>query len=157
MSLRTKLHPMGGDLKEKFIRPNLTSNGTLGGNSFAVAATPNLSSNPAYYAVDSNANTHWVGSGTTILYIFYNPTALNVTEIILTCTSATHSPASVVVTGSNNNSSYTNISSSVSGTGTATITITLSNAAYYKYYRLRLTRASNYIYITNMDITATLA
>lgn len=155
MSLRTKLHPMGGSLR--FIRPSLTSNGTLGGNSFAVTATPNFSSNPAYYAVDSSANTFWTGgSGTTISYVFYNPTALNVTEIILTCTNATHSPASVVVKGSNNNSSYTDISSSVSGTGTATITITLSNVAYYKYYRLRLTRASNYIYITNMDITATL-
>ena len=155
MSLRTKLHPMGGSLR--FIRPNLTSNGTLGGNSFAVTATPNFSSTPAYYAVDSSAKTFWSGgSGTTIFYIFYNPTALNVTEIILTCTNATYSPASVTVMGSNNNSSYTNITSSASGTGTTTVTVTLSNTAYYKYYRLRLTRASNYIYITNMDITATL-
>lgn len=156
MSLRTKLHPMGGDSSEKvFIRPNLTSNGTLGGNSFAVSASYAMSNYPAYYAVDSNASSFWGTSASTNTFIFYNPTALNVTKIVLKCGNG-YSIASVTVAGSNNNSSYTNITSSASGTGTTTVTVTLSNTAYYKYYRLQLARSSSQIRVYDIAITATL-
>ena len=64
-------------------RPNLTANGTLGADAFAVSANGQYSSTYAIFkAVDGNNSTGWeVSSPTTAYYIFYNPVALKLSSI----------------------------------------------------------------------------
>ena len=134
-------------------RPNLTADGTLGGNSFAVYS-PTRNSNP-YRAVDDSASTYWgyYDSGNQT-YIFYNPDALKVTEIVYAYKSSSYRASAVVIQGSNDNSKWVDITSTYSGSGT-TYTSTLTNDKYYKYYKLTFAPYSSYIQVKDMAITAT--
>ena len=114
MSLRTKLHPLGGGSNEKiFIRPNLTSDGTLGGNSFAVSAQSVNRSYPAWQAVDNSTTTECRSATSgTFYYLFYNPKALKVTKLYINYASTLNT---VQIAASNNTSSYTQITSTFNG------------------------------------------
>ena len=120
-------------------RPNLTANGTLGGNSFAV--TSSLNSSDEYKAVDGSTSTYFSFPRFTT-FTFYNPTPLKVTQLIARYPSSYYGKITDVV-GSNTNSGWNTISFSRSGTTTETIT--LSNSTYYKYYRITLDRGSSSI------------
>ena len=137
-------------------RPNLTADGTLGGNSFAVYS-PTRYSNP-YKAVDNSASTYWgywAASGNQT-YIFYNPDALKVSKLAYTYSSTNYRATSVSIEGSNDNSNWADITSTYSGSN-ATYTSTLTNDKYYKYYKLTFTPYSSYdnIEVSDMAITAT--
>lgn len=153
------LYAGGGE--QVFVRPNLTANGTVGGNAFAVSGTTSSSSRPLYYAVDNSSSTYWMlylsSSSAVGYFIFYNPKALKVTELVLNCGSANYIPntSSLVVQGSNDNSSWTTINKTVS-VNSAVVTINLANTTFYNYYRLTLRRLnSTYVYIADLGITAT--
>lgn len=67
-----------------WVQPVLTSNGTMGGDSFACVAGSEIDlgfgegPNYAYYAFDNNANTSWWGKGS---ISWYNPVPLNILKI----------------------------------------------------------------------------
>ena len=67
-------------------RPNLSENGTMGGDSFAVKASSEQTAygRSAYCAVDGNSSTGWAASSASCWIEFYNPNPLNVTNIFFT-------------------------------------------------------------------------
>lgn len=139
-----------------WIRPNLTSNGTLGGNSFAVAADGAGAS--AYYAVDGNSTTYAQvpRSG---FFTFYNPTPLKVTRLDFTFLSADTSfkqGNTNFVQGSNNNSSWSIIPISTYPVGQTSSTYAIfNNNSYYKYYRiLAYSNSPSGLYLKELGITA---
>lgn len=152
-----------------FSRPNLTSNGTLGGSSFAVYASDYYSKCYPYCAVDGvnitsykNGN-QWITQGGES-FIFYNPNALRVTSLTINGGyGGTYSYRAYTGTvyGSNNNSNYSSVGSwSVAKTTAATKVITVSlssNTNYYKYYKLTPTAFINSTNwgISELYITAT--
>ena len=140
-------------------RPNLTTDGTLGGSSFAVkdVEAGTSTSSYAWRAVDKSTATYWRGdypSSGGKTYIFYNPDALRVTEIVYNYYSYTYSASAIVIQGSNDNSNWEDITSTYSGSD-VTSTSTLTNDRYYKYYKLTFTSRSNKVRVSNMAITAT--
>ena len=134
-------------------RPNLTANGTLGGDSFAVSAT-RYSTRYAYYAVDSSTSTYWRPSSTgTVEYTLYNPNLLKITQMVFTYTGTSYRASTVTVQGSNDNTNWETVTSSYSGTTTGTLDMS-SNTKGYKYYKLSLVTYSSAIRMSNMEITA---
>lgn len=144
-----------------WVRPNLTANGTLGGDSFAVAGT-NFSSNYPWKAVDSDATgTAWNSSedGQFAYYTFYNPEKIRVTELSYnsertTPGIGTSTVTNIAIQGSNDNMHWENIESTLNKDGSYILSSTLNNNKYYKYYKLIFTKNYN-VYIYNLGITAT--
>ena len=135
-----------------WVRPNLTANGTLGGNAFAVMSSINRGDE--YKAVDGSSSTYAILTRYSY-FTFYNPTPLKVTQLVALYTSSSYYGRVTDVLVSNNNSTWTAIS--VSRSGSTTETITLSNSTYYKYYQISFNRGSSsvsQIRLAELQITA---
>lgn len=120
----------------------LSSNGTLGGGSFAVSANDD-GSHYAYYAFDQNSDTYWRYGASSGSFTFYNPEAIIVNQILY---SPYYSyPTAGEIRGSNNGSDWTTITSFTNDVN-STFTIDLSsNNTAYKYYQI-------YISSVNRDV-----
>ena len=159
-----------------FVRPNLTADGTMGGDSFAVSANGyNTSSNYyAYLAFDGNNNTFWeypYAPTATNYIIFYNPVELNVTELDIIVYGWTNSIGTyndnINIYGSNDNATWTQLASNVPSGSYGiyqykNVNVDLSsNTNSYKYYKIENTASSYSQYfgygwaIANVGITAT--
>lgn len=149
-------------------QPVLTSNGTLGGNSFAVEATDAHSSYPVYNAFDGNISTHWLtnsdaSSQFPVSLVFYNPISLNVTNLKITNRGGGNTyPTNGAIYGSNTNSNYELVSTftnSVGGINSSWDIHLSSNSKYYRYYKIEFTGGSftsSYNFgFANLEITAT--
>ena len=148
-------------------QPVLTSNGTLGGNSFAVAASTEYDvSAAAYKAFDGYTSgeghyyrSRYVDIGATHTFTFFNPTALKVSNIsYLNYGQTIVIPVSGTVYGSNNGSSWTTITTYTNSVYTAgqSWNINLSgNTNYYKYYKVDFTNGNSTGYIICMELTVT--
>lgn len=128
-----------------FVRPDLTANGTMGGNAFAVSSDPvPTATYAAYRAVDSSSTTRWrVNAHPTNYYYFYNPNPLCVDSLTFTwySTSASYQAGAITVYGSNDNSTWIQLSYTpkpASADNPATRTITVNSQAFYKYYKLAM-------------------
>ena len=145
-------------IESTFVRPDLTADGTLGGNSFAVKdiGAGTSTSTYAWRAVDNSNTTFWNGNtpAGNKTYVFYNPDVLKVSELTYTYSSTSYIATAVSIEGSNDNSTWEDITSTYSGSST-TYTSTLTNSKYYKYYRLTFTPYSTYVRIYNLAITGT--
>ena len=154
MTIHSKELLYKGDKEVDFVRPDLTSNTTWGGNNFGVKA--NVNTTRAYRAVDGNISTYWeTNNYTTPIYRFYNPKPIKITSLQIACASTVYVPASVTIKGNNNDySTYEDLG----GTKTllsGTYTIDLStNTKYYKYYALELTLKSASVRIAELVIKA---
>jgi hypothetical protein len=137
---------------QTFTRPNLTSNGTLGGSNFAVTAS---SVTDAYKAVDSSTSTAWSSANYSSdnWYVFYNPHKLSLNSITLTWSSSTYRAIEIVLYGSNDNNNWDQIGS-YSTSNSSSYTLNAGGTGFYKYYKLVLTRSSYYIGIKNIVIDA---
>ena len=143
-----------------FIRPNLTSNGTLGGDSFAVSGTGTVGSNQPYTAMDADTSTNkywWVslGSGNFAEFIFYNPKPLKVQSLVISyqSNSTTWQASTIIVQGSNNNEKWIDLSTSAYVSGISR-TVTVNSEKFYKYHRLLLKQYSVYLGITDIKVNA---
>ena len=139
-------------------RPNLTANGTLGGDSFAVAASSEYSSTyAAYNAVRTTSGTSYswrTSSITECTYTMYNPDNLKVSSITIVYTGATYVPSTLTVDGSDDGESWVSLPSTYSLSST-TGTLTITTPSPYKYYRLNFTRSSaGYIRVYRITPTA---
>ena len=135
-------------------RPNLTDNGTLGGNSFAVDASEESYS--AYRAVDGSSDRAWYGIGMLENdrfplniefqdYTFYNPSALRVSKLALSWNSWNSNPANYIgynIYASNDNTNWININSQLEIGGSIAI-VTLTNSDFYKYYKIGFYRSAD--------------
>lgn len=157
---------IGKTNSKPWTQPVLTANGTLGGSSFAVAASAERNSHYAWYAVDgvTTGATGWFSqeiSGAGVWYEFYNPIPLNVTNLsFLNYNAANYVTTSGKVQISDDGATWTDIKSYTNSTlaANALWSIDLSdNTAFSKYYRIY--SDSNYgtagWIIREMTITAT--
>lgn len=153
-------------------QPTLNNNGTMGGNSFACETNTKRggSQYQAYGAFNPSSSVAWVGSAATAEALpahpqwltFYNPTPLKVTQLTITNISDWWC-VDYTITASNDNSTWTTLTSGTNTNYTSggTWTISLSsNSNFYKYYRFTCTRAtgrtgSASVGIRYMAITAT--
>ena len=139
-------------------RPNLTAKEPLGGDSFAVAASSETSTSyPAWYAVRATSGTSYQwrsASITTCTYTLYNPNQIKASTITINFTGTSYMPTTLTVDGSDDNSTWTSISSNYSASSTKG-TLTMTPTTGYKYYRLNFTRsAAGNIRVYVINVTA---
>ena len=137
-----------------FTRPNLTANGTMGGNSFAVSCDSAVSGYSPYTAVNGNTDYLWMVNNTNSIckYTFYNPIPLKVSQIVNYYTSTTYSAVNFIIEGSNDNQNWTEIIT-CRVNSSLTQTIPVNSTRYYKYHRI--TYKNSTIRLKDLGITAT--
>ena len=143
-------------------QPTLTSNGTLGGNRFAVSASNNYdaSTYPIYKSFDNDDSTIWYCSSAPVDVIMYNPQPLKITKIQCKnrVDAANYTFTAGTVYGSNDGSSWTQLTTFTNNVTTAggTYDISLSsNTNFYIYYKVTFSTASTTGVGANFTITAT--
>ena len=148
--------PIGGSspTEREFVRPNLTSNGTLGGSSFAVMASSEMTGLQAYKAVDSSTASYWSpASGDNLpSYTIFNPNPIKITKLDIRFSLIGRATLNSVY-ASDDNMNYTQID--FSSSGTSPIDVTLFHYNFYKYYKFVFNRrnSSAVIYVTNIAFT----
>ena len=137
-------------------RPNLTANGTIGGNSFAVSAERAYSDSEAWKAMDNNTSTYWasVEYVDPAYYTFYDPNGIKVSELTFKYYSSADRATDVSIQGSKDGTNWINIESVYSGSSD-TYTLTSTNNKYYRYYKLTLKPLAWSTWLSELSITAT--
>lgn len=140
-----------GGLETAFLQPTLTSNGTIGGSSFAVLASSENSANEvAYKMCDGSSSTWWSATyyDTSNEYIIiYNPIPIKISSMTL----SNNGIGAWTLYGSNDNSNWTTLSSGTnSDINLCTVSIAEENRRFYKYYKLFFTSP----YIRNVSYFA---
>lgn len=139
-----------------FTRPNLSANGTMGGDSFAVSDKGMTSTSySACKAFDSSTSTYTWASGTSEI-TFYNPQMLKVSSLVITYSqnSTTYQANTIKVQGSKDNDTWVDLAEIGYESGISR-TINLNSSNGYKYYKLTFTVKSVYVRITDIAITGT--
>lgn len=153
-----------GGIETLFVRPNLNSDGTLGGSSFAVWVSSTQSAQYGYMAVDGNTSNRWYSNfNNTGTLIFYNPVPLKVSRLIIYNHGgggySAYAPGSGTIYGSNDNVNWSPLlvwNNSTYGYS-FNLDIPINAQAYYKYYKLDITTTvgGNIVIIEELGITAT--
>lgn len=140
-----------------FVRPNLTSNGTLGGDSFAATDESMLGTSYSAYRALNGVTSDYTWTSSDISSItFYNPKVLKVSKLIVTYSqdSTTYQARKIVVQGSNDNENWTNLAEIGYASGISR-EIEVNSKKAYKYHKLIFTTYSIYIRVTDINITGT--
>lgn len=145
----------GQIVSKHWAQPILDSNGTLGGEFFAVYSDHEENSESAIYkAFDGNESTVWKSgsSSTPVNIIFYNPTPINVSNIhIKFINGEVYSSGDIY--GSNDNNDYSLVGSFSNNSQDEIDVATNGN---YKYFKIELTALySGWGHIAEITITAT--
>jgi hypothetical protein len=141
-------------------RPDLTADGTIGGNSFAVNAK-RYNSQYAYYAVDSDPSTYWrvdsdtVGNSSVTInggmfsYTMYNPNRFKVNGFVISTSTLM---TEFAIKCSNDGVNWkTEKFSYVKNTD---YEITILNPKPYKYYEIRFGTSSSSLEVTDIGVNA---
>lgn len=153
--------------EQPWTQPVLNANGTIGGDSFACAASNEY--NPAWRAFDNETSNDWENNnGDMPCWLeWYNPNALKVTQIVIVTGIKPSQFFSEIygclknykIQASSDNSNWADIytGSNSSYSAKKSLTINISNNNFYKYWRIYVTSVSNgnYASIWNVAITAT--
>ena len=153
-------------IETPFNQPVLTSDGTLGGSSFAVSTTGGVysSGHELYRGFDNNTATSYIATaGAKPIITMYNPIPLNITKFQVT--NRTEGTANVEIKQykinvSNDGLTYTNIYSgtnSISAMGGIWNIDLSANNGYFKYYQIEVLSIGsvNYCEFAEIQITAT--
>lgn len=154
-----------GTQEATFTTPKKSSNGTLGGNSFAVAASSVYQTLEPYKMFDkdySNASSVWRTSGSTGWVKIYNPDPIKITQLRITNHNngaSGQTPTKGNVYGSNDNSNWTLVTTWTNSVTTNSGKWYISmadNSNFYNYYKWEITDCSgSTIIVCEIDITAT--
>ena len=142
-----------------FTRPNLTSNGVLGGNDFAVVGTNSAGSQP-YQSMDGTSSYWWASAPSsandTDIFTFYNPKPIKLASLNITywSSSTTYVASKITVDGSNDNSTWESLTS-VGYVSGQTRNIEVNSKKFYKYHRILFVEYSVYLRITDIGIVGT--
>lgn len=139
-----------------FVQTNITENGELGGNSFAVSSSGEVSSIYSAYKVFNGVESDYFwGSGEVNTITFYNPQPLRVSSLVIKYydSSSSYIPASITVQGSNNNIDWNNLATFEYETGISR-TLNINSQRFYKYHRLIMPKKSVYLRICEIKINA---
>lgn len=149
---------------QDWTQPVLTTNGVMGGNSFAVSTNvAQYSGSSAYHLFDNSSATNFHSNkGTTTGHIdLYNPKPLIITNIVMNnqTGNANRASSAGTVYGSDNGSSWEKIKEYTNSVqdGSASWSIDLSsNKKGYNYYRIESTSGGSggYWVIGGLNITA---
>lgn len=146
-----------------WIQPVISSNGTIGGSSFAVSALNTDSRTQPYYAFDSNLSdtftAGWLSKVSNNYLEWYNPKPLNISQLQIqyqtTNTSSVGYISSWVIKASSNGENFIDILSGTTGNYGIT-NISIEHSGYYKYWRFYpINWSSEWYDIINMQIAAT--
>lgn len=135
-----------------FVQPILTDEGTLGGDSFAVTQDkycqePGANAEKAWRLFNGSL----VGDGSNDWNTYkqteprkgtatvYNPTPLKIFSVWMLNYNSARNFASVIVSGSNDGTNYTTITSNLSTITGAQQLVVLTNDNFYKYYKFECT------------------
>ena len=153
--------PGSGMVEQQWVQPVLSSEGTMGGSSFAVYTNmPIYTGQQTYYlwkAFDGN-NSTWFRTqnalNNDLILFFPNPTKLETLQFIM---DGNEYFTAYTISGSNDNSSYTTIKT---GTGSGTNqTINVNSTTPYQYYKFTPTSMYSNTYpnwtVYTCNITAT--
>lgn len=148
-----------------FQQPILTANGTLGGDSFAVASYNAEANYPIWQGFDGSTSTNWLSNGdaSSTYFIFYNPIPIKVTSLQITNRTGVDQQynraiRSGTVYGSNDNETYTQIGIFTNSDYTigSIWSIDLStNTNYYKYYKVECVGDGTAVSFSEVKINAT--
>lgn len=153
MAIPCYLNPLGSQIKfeRPWVQPVLSSNGTIGGDSFAVIGSSNYSG--GYWAAfDNNPATIWHSNGGMPQWmVMYNPEPLRLKKFIITTSNSSGHEGikSGTIYGSNDNKVWeeiTNYTNTVSGRG-QTFEIPVNSTKYYKYYKLHIAESYYHTWI----------
>lgn len=143
---------------QTFNRPNLTANGAIGGDSFAVNADNIYSSSyPAYYAVDGSESSYWLcGNGLKGSFYFYNPNALKITQIRSPrqWTDGGIYTAEGALYGSNDSINWITLGTFTGGTYNNGFSIDVNDQNYYKFFKISATGSRTTWGMNELQITA---
>ena len=137
----------------EWTQPTLSANGTLGGDSFAVSLTNEYSSTyAAWKAFDNNSSSCFWTSIIPADLIIYNPVPLSVTALHWEVYDYNRRPTDWEWYGSNDNETYTLISSGTNTSNDFTLNFTPSSA--YKYHKFKVITAYNQLNAKQINLTA---
>ena len=136
-------------------QPILTSNGTLGGNSFAVSGVTYQTSRDLWNMFDNNLSTFYDpsvmgGSFYNVIFTIYNPKPICVTQVKYVV-SGGYYQSKVQVQGSNDNSTWTNLGTYNLASG-STQTANITNTQFFNYYKFT---GEGYSMVPEVKLTAT--
>lgn len=149
-AFRKKIFVNAVTVDNEWIRPNISANGTFGGNNFAVSHSAGDEGASAYKAFDGNASTFLMGFSNPAKddIIMYNPVPIKVKQLeVVNVSSQNSGITSGAVYGSNDGSSWTKLTTFTNTNVTAGSSWTInlnSNNKYYKYYKLQVTGTNIY-------------
>lgn len=146
-----------------FVQPALSSNGTIGGDSFAVSGTTKYDTGyELWHLFDNDSSTVYASNGLPANIVFYNPIAIKITSLTITNGTTTYIRAfkNWVVYGSNDNNTYTQLTSGTNSTTSTNTSWTINlnaNTNYYKYYKIYISSShgDGIIEASNITITGT--
>lgn len=131
-----------GSLKQAaFTMPSLTSNGSLGGTSFAIACSSNEGGYPAYQACDGNPNTYWGPSSSNVpqSLTFYSPSPVKATKMNLFYRDSSGIYSAGTIQACNDGSSWADIGS-WSGNSAISHSVEFDSISGYKYFKVNFTQ-----------------
>jgi hypothetical protein len=144
-----------GSYEEIWTQPILTSNGTMGGDSFACTQDKAELQSYAYKLFDGDNSTQWntwsTSSPQTGTITIYNPVPLKITSIGII---NYYNFSAIIVSGSDDNTNWTNISSTLTSNN-LNQTLSLNNSNHYKYYKFVCSTSSQNIASYTWSINAT--
>lgn len=137
----------------EFIQPELTSNGTIGGVSFAVEATSYAGStdSDAFNLTNTTSGGRWltaVGSGYPQSVTYYIPNSIQLSSIDFKNVSSgeiSYRPQTYRILVSNDNDTYTELYNGTWGSTVADgeFTLNVTSIGFYKYVRCEITSGNN--------------
>lgn len=152
-----------------FVQPILSADGTIGGDSFAVAMSSVYSGRPAWHAFDGvkTLNPQWTnvahtGNSMPAWFEFYNPVPICVTKMAVT--NGNINPVNYQFQASSDGTTWITLVDGVNQYATPeadwrgyTWEFDVPNTNYYKYYRFYVTSGTylQYCSILEFEITAT--
>lgn len=151
-----------------WIRPNLTSNGTIGSSTFAVSTTRPYNSYPVYIAFDGIDNQNKSGcfsysysEGAQVTLYTSTPIKLKSFTWVVHKSGTQNQTANYIdVYGGNSQSSYTLLNSftnDVVSPAGSTFTKNVNSTQYYRYHRLDVSKnySQGYMYCRELYLNAT--
>lgn len=145
-----------GQQELPWTQPVLSANGTIGGNSFACAASSILSGYEAYKAFDNSTSTYWNPASYAPQWLeWYNPNPLKITQLNF-ITDSNFYIDTYTIQASEDNINWRNVYSK-SGNTSANFTININDDNRYSYWRINITGGGlwNTPSVSNLTITAT--
>ena len=152
------------ETEQPWTQPVLSANGTIGGNSFACAASSAYNSSYAWKAFDNDLSTDWGSDGTVPLPAYlewYNPKPLKINKIVYRTGNALGGriieyKIQASIDGNNWIDIYNG--NNPDSTGNIEVTVNITNSGSYSYWRIYALQGNGGISIANIQeviITAT--